>query len=562
MTTTALPPIVLRGYQRDAILALHRAFAGMQRGTGSGQVTRAAVVLPTGEGKTVVFAHPSFRGPLLARGGRMLVLVHRDELATQAVAKLRGADPAASVGRVQATWDETDAQIIVASVQTLARTSRRERLRDVRLIVVDEAHHAVAPTYVQVLDHYGAFRGTPTAGFSATLARGADDGHLGDIWQEVVLRRDILDGIRCGSLVDIRGLEVQLKGLDLRSVRKAAGDYRDHDLSDALQAADAPEHVAQAYRELAGDRQGLAFWPDVASAQVGAEAMTEAGIPAEVIVGSTKIPEREAIYDRYKRGQIQVLSSCSVLTEGFDMPQASAVVVARPTQSSPLYVQMVGRALRPHRLPVPGYGPKRDALLIDVVGASGRHQLATMADLSVTIKQVKEGQSLAEAAREQDLREAEQGWTEEEIHRTLAGERVVRDVDLFAQSTSVWLSTRVGTNFIPAGGWTIFIWPATSGLWDVGVIPTRGVPGQARPVAQGLTLDWAVQQAEAYARQVCAQTGIRLDTRGASWRRSGAAVPKQLAYASSLGLHFEAGARKSDVSDAISIALATRALGG
>jgi hypothetical protein len=225
-------------------------------------------------------------------------------------------------------------------------------------------------------------------------------------------------------------------------------------------------------------------------------------------------------------------------------------------------VQMAGRVLRPHHLPVPGYGPKRDALLIDVVGVSGRHKLATMADLSVTTKRVEEGESLKDAA----TREADESILGVPVLKDridpLTGERIVRDVDLFANSTSLWLSTRAGTSFIPAGDWTVFLWPGEHGLWDVGVTPTRGVPGQAQPIARGLTLDWAMQQAETYARQVSALTGVALDARGASWRKSGAARPKQLAFAAGLGLRFIPGARKAEVSDAISVALATRALGG
>lgn len=569
MSGAAPMAIKLREYQRDAIDAVHRAWSGQQRGTGIGPVARAAVVLPTGAGKTVVFAHPDFREPVTGRGGsdpraRMLILVHRDELAVQTVAKLRTIDPAASVGRVQNVWDETDARIIVASVQTLASPARRERLQDVGLIVVDEAHHAVAPTYLQVLDHFGAFRtdgAVLTAGFSATLARAEDDGHLGDVWQEVVLRRDIVDGIRGGWLVDVKGKQVKLESLDLSKVKRTHGDFAEKDLGEQLVAADAPEHVAEAYRELAGDRQGIAFWPTIDAAEAGAAAMTRAGITSTAVLGSTPIPQREQVYGDLRAGRLQVLSSCGVHTEGFDMPQLSAAVIARPTGSAPLYVQMAGRVLRPWHLPVPGYPRKTDALILDVVGVTGKHRLATLADLSVTVKAVGAEQTLRDAADAAVI--AETGVRPPAIDvDPVTGHRVVRDVDLFGDRSSLWLQTRLGTWFIPAGDWTVFLWPAQYGLWDIGVTPARGVPGQAQPVATGMTLDWAMQQAEAYASKVTAQTGVRLDSRKASWRRNQPATEAQRRHASMLGLRLPAEVRKADAADAISIAYATRALGG
>lgn len=570
---SGLSGIRLRDYQQSAIEACHRAWKGEERGSGSGIARRVAVVLPTGAGKTVIFAHPDFRRPILAQrpGSRMLVLVHRDELAQQAVAKLHSIDPSASVGRVQNVWNETDREVIVASVQTLARAKRREQIRDVGLIVVDEAHHATARTYVEVLRHFGAFEGeasTPTAGFSATLARGDDNGKLGDVWEEVVLRRDVTDGIRQGWLVDVKGKRVQLEGFDLRSVKRTAGDYSDADLGEHLRSADAPEQVAQAYLELASDRQGVAFWPDVVTAEAGTSAMLEAGISTETILGSTHTDERAAAFERYRRGDTQVLSSCMVLTEGWDMPQASAAVIARPTQSAPLYVQMAGRVLRPWHAPT-RYGTKRDALIIDVVGASGQHKLATIADLSVTTKikpEAVDGDvSLLDAY---DEAMAEAGVWQDIPVDNVTGKRIVTDVDLFGSSASLWMQTPRGTWFIPAADWMVFLWPESSGLWTLGVTPKNALPGQAQQLAAGLTLDWAMQHAERYAQRVVAERGkgVGTNSRNARWR-TGPASPAQIAYARGLGCRFDTGdplkpPSKADVSDAISLALATRALGG
>ena len=571
MTADAgLGALSLRDYQHDAVAAVHRAWAGEQRGTGVGVSNRVAVVLATGLGKTVIFAHPDFRRPILARrpGSRMLVLVHRDELAAQAVAKVHSIDPSTRVGRVQAGHDDTDAEVIVASVQTLARESRRERIRDVGLIVVDECHHSTARTYVDVLRHFGAFDGVPTAGFSATLGRGSDDGHLGDIWQEVVIKRDVVWGIRQGHLVDVRGRRVQVQGLDLSRVKQVGGDLSVDGVAHALDDAQAPEQVAKAYAEHAGDRQGVAFWPDVATAAQGAAAMTALGIPAAVVTGATPVSERADIFAQLRRGDLQVVSNCMVLTEGWDEPQVSCAAVVRPTQSAPLYVQMAGRVLRPYRGPaVPGFAPKRDALILDFVGAASRHKLATIADLSITTKIKSDGldddETLLGAIdeAEADERAGSAGGTERPLLPD--GPLVSSEIDLFADSSSVWLQTRLGTWFVSAGAHVVFVWPEPGGLWTLGQAPSKGGPGRAHPLASGMTLDLAMHHGEARAAALAAESGAAsLSSRAAAWRQRGAPSDRQRDYARALGIAIPDGASKADVADLISIAQASRVLGG
>lgn len=569
-----LDALALRDYQRDAITAVHRAWAGEQRGTGVGVANRVAVVLATGLGKTVIFAHPDFRRPILARrpGSRMLVLVHRDELAAQAVAKVHSIDPSTRVGRVQAGHDDVDAEVIVASVQTLARESRRARVRDVGLIVVDEAHHATARSHVDVLRYFGAFDDTPTAGFSATLGRG-DDGKLGDVWQEVVIRRDIVDGIRGGHLVDVRGVRVQVQGLDLSRVRRVAGDLSESDVAHALDDAQAPEQVASAYALHAQGRQGVAFWPDVATATAGAQAMTDAGMPSAVVTGATPISERAAIFSDLRAGRLVCVHNCMVLTEGWDCPQVSCACIVRPTQSAPLYVQMAGRVLRPHRGPiVPGFSRKTDALLLDFVGTAGRHKLATIADLSITTtlkrESLSEGASLLDAVddAERDERVAESAEGVEEPLRP-TGPLVVEELDLFASSAMTWMQTRLGTWFLPAGQHLVFLWPEPGGLWTLGQAGNGAAPGTARPLASGLTMDLAMAHGESRAAALEAESGgasAVLSRKSASWRqrRAAPASERQIAFARSLGIVVTDGVSKVDLSDMISAARASRTLGG
>lgn len=532
--------LATRPYQDEAITAVENAWAD---GT-----NRPAVVLPTGTGKTVMFAHLAHR-EVRSTGQRALILVHRDELVTQTAAKLHGVDPELTVGVVKAERNETDAEVIVASVQTLSRKRRMRRFLDetygeqsVGTVIVDEAHHAAANSYRFVLEQLGCFseQGTRTLGVTATLAR-TDSRGLGDVWHEVVYTRSILWAIGNEYLVDVRGKAVTLDGLDLGSVARSHGDYADGSLADALLAIGAGKHIATAYREQAGDRQGIMFCPNVETAYEFAGDLCDAGITAEVIIGTTPSDVRRAIYREFERREVQVLVSCAVLTEGFDMPQAEVCVIARPTQSAPLFVQMVGRVLRPF----PG---KRDALVLDVVGASAEHGLATLVDLAHEhIKgEMLPGESVIECI------ERTTGDERVKLAAHKAGKLTAADVDLFARSRSAWLKTPGGVWFIPTRDAMFFLWPSQAEGFRVG---RKGKSGVAELLGDEFDLDLAMSWAEQYA----ASEDPSVSSRAAAWRqRRMPPSPQQLGFASQLGFTFGDDASRTQVSDAISIELASR----
>jgi superfamily II DNA or RNA helicase len=509
----------LRDYQRAAIDALH---TGWQAGG-----TRLAVLLPTGAGKTVVFSH--LAAEQHASGIRTLVLAHREELIQQAAAKIRAVAPALRVGVVKAERDEHhDADVIVASIQTLAGPKRREAIRDVGLVIVDEAHHAAAPTYMDVLGHFGCFGRTPTAGFTATMKR--EDGGLAEVWEEVVYSRDILEMIADGHLVDVRGKAVRVEGLALDNVKTRAGDLQDGQLGQALDDSGAADVVADAYLEHAADRPGVIFTPTVATAQSMAAVMNTRGIRTATVWGDMPKDERAATLKAYAAGDIQVLSNCMVLTEGFDAPWASCAVIARPTKSAALYVQMVGRVLRPWK-------GKADALVLDVMGASTRHKLASLMDLTEReMAAPEEGESLAEAALKEDR---------EDAPKQLHGAGVEwQDVDLFHNSASRWLQTRGGTWFIPAGDELLFLSPGEEPqsyrirLWtkDRGALAPN--PDPEYP------LEFAMRWTEIYAKRRAPQ----LAAKAARWR-SGAPSPKQAAFCRRNGITVPPGSNAGTVSD-------------
>jgi superfamily II DNA or RNA helicase len=366
--------VKLRDYQTAAIRAIHEKWdAG---------VSRPAVVLSTGSGKTVIFTHLAEEFLAANPGKRVLVLAHTDELVNQAKAKMHEVAPHRVVGIVKATQNEVHAEVVIASVQSLRTEARRNKLKAVGLIITDECHHGTSRTYMNIYQHFGAMGAEPhclMAGFTATLVR-ADDKKLSDVWQDVAFRLSIAFMIRAGYLLDVKGKRVEVPQLDLKKVHTSGGDYKEGELADALVEAMAPEIVAKHYLEHAADRKGIGFAPTVESAYVFSEAFNALGITSEVVHGKLAKDERRAVLLRLKSGETQVCWSVMALTEGFDEPTVSCAIMARPTKSSGLWQQMVGRVLRPDLTLPPD--ERGHALLLDVTGVGRLHGLQSLVDLS------------------------------------------------------------------------------------------------------------------------------------------------------------------------------------
>lgn len=367
--------LTLRPYQNEALDAVAAAeTAG----------TRAQLlVAATGLGKTVMFVELARR-----RGDRALILVHRDELVSQAVEKVESLWPEVSVGIVKAERDDVHHHVVVASVQTLSRPARLERLRapftDDRLllgaaepfglVVVDEAHHATAPTYRTVLDGLGAGTddGPLLVGVTATPDRGDGTG-LDEVFSSIVSNHDMLWGIRAGYLSELRGLAVTAN-FDLGAVKVTRGDYDQGQAGRAMEDAGTPEIIAKAWQKHAAGRRTLVFTPTVAVAEAVEAEFRNAGVAAAHVSGATPLEDRRRILAGFETGEIDVVANCAVLTEGYDNPRVDCIVVARPTRSRALYTQMVGRGTRRHP-------DKTDCLVLDVVGATGEHSLVTVPSL-------------------------------------------------------------------------------------------------------------------------------------------------------------------------------------
>lgn len=515
-----------REYQREALEAVRKAWSsGMER---------PVVLLPTGAGKTVIFAHLAEQRQA---EGRVLILVHRDELVRQTVDKVRSIATGATVGVVKAAENEVDADVVVASVQTLSRTHRMEQVKDVHTIIVDECHHAVADSYLTILHHFGAFDGVATVGFTATLARGDARG-LGKVWSEIVYRKTIMWMIEHGYLVDVRAKTVVVEGLNLAGVSTVAGDFSASGLTKALDAVNAAERVAEVYTEHAGDRQGILFTPGVEASLRFADAFCDAGIATTVVVGSTPTEERKEIFDAYRAGELQAIASAMVLTEGFDMPQAEVAVIARPTKSSPLFQQMVGRVLRPS----PG---KADALVLDVAGVAGKHRLASLADLSqgsdIPVAP-RDGESLGEALIRQASEMGE------------VGKLRLKEISLFQASPVNWLTTYKGIRFVQTRFSTFFLLRNGDGTFKVGQCGADTVKG-GRYHHDSITLDYGMALIE----ELVMDDDPMVGQKDRAWRKVKKPSEPQERFAKSLGVWVD-GMRKAECSDAISVALVSRLL--
>jgi hypothetical protein len=403
---------------------------------------------------------------------------------------------------------------------------------------------------------HDAFPDALHLGVTATMHR-ADKARLGDIWQEIVAEIKILDLIRLGYLSDVRAVRVEVDDLDLSDVRTRGGDFVDSQLGDAMELSSAPEVVTKAFLEHAAGRSSILFAPTVATAELFAHHLNEAGVVTEVLTGATPKHERRAMLARYSAGTTQVLSNVGVLTEGTDLPRTSCIVMARPTKSPGLFIQAAGRALRPY----PG---KDYALLLDVAGATATNSLCSLSTLAG--RPVKDGQSVVEAdesaevdeAREQDGRgglELAPEWRPVALAH--------REVDLFAGSAWRWRKTQGGIDYIGTGLRYWFLMPGAGDGWDVGWLATRGAGGMINGQIggslregvseMGTAMSWAEQAAN---RDDGADV---IGGKARAWHKRPAG-DKQLAFARRLGIQVPEGARALEVSDAIDHVVASRVI--
>lgn len=343
----------LRPYQETAVSKIFEAWENYKR---------TLLVLPTGCGKTIVFANIASE---LSKRERVLILAHRDELIRQAADKLYKACGAqAAIEKAEETALGSFYNITCGSVQTLMRQSRLERFaRDYySTIIVDEAHHALSTSYKTILDYW---QGAKVLGVTATPDRG-DKRNLGEVFESVAYEYSLRDAIKEHYLSPIVCECVPLK-IDLSKVHIKAGDYDAGEIGSALEP-----YLEQIADSIPRDRRTLVFLPLIATSKRMAQLLKARGFRAEHIDGTSE--DRREILARLAAGEIDVLCNSMLLTEGFDEPSIDCVVCLRPTKSRALYAQIIGRGTRL-------CDGKKNLLILDFLWHSAKHDLCHAAHL-------------------------------------------------------------------------------------------------------------------------------------------------------------------------------------
>lgn len=348
----------LRPYQEEAKESI---FSEWEKG-----VRRTLLVLPTGTGKTIVFAKVTEE--CVRRGDRVLILAHRGELLDQAADKIRRATGlGCATEKAGQTCMGSWFRVTVGSVQSMTREKRLSQFPGgyFGTIIIDEAHHCLTDSYQRVLGH---FAGARVLGVTATPDRG-DMRDLGECFGSLAYEYTLPKAIREGYLCPIKALTVPLR-MDLTGVGVQAGDFRSGDLASALDPY--LERIAEEMAEHCMGRRTVVFLPLVKTSQKFRDILSRKGFRAAEVNGES--PDRAGVLAAFGRGDYDVLCNSMLLTEGWDCPSVDCIVVLRPTKVRSLYSQMVGRGTRLH----PG---KDHLLLLDFLWHTERHELCHPASL-------------------------------------------------------------------------------------------------------------------------------------------------------------------------------------
>lgn len=316
-------------------------------------------------GKTTVFGEVTRR--TIGNGKPVLVLAHREELIEQAAARLSSlCGVEAEIEKAERSYSY-NSPLCIASVQSL-QGGRLDALRKgwFGLTVIDEAHHSIAPTYRNIIDHVGGH----LLGVTATADR-ADKRGLAEVYDSIAYEYPIARAVAEGWLSPIKAKCIPLS-VDLRNVRVSHGDFQANDLGDALEPYLAD--IASVMVRECAYRKTVVFLPLVKTAEKMADELNRAGLSAVCVSGYDSSEIRKAKLEAFKRGDYDVICNSMLLTEGWDCPEVDCVIVLRPTKSRPLYSQMIGRGTRLS----PG---KKELLLLDFLWMTAKHDLCRPATL-------------------------------------------------------------------------------------------------------------------------------------------------------------------------------------
>ncbi|MEI6726329.1 MAG: DEAD/DEAH box helicase [Actinomycetes bacterium] len=450
----------LRAYQEEARQAVHEQW--------DSGVDRTLMVLPTGTGKTIVFA--KIIEDVVAGGGRALVLAHRGELLTQAADKLAvSTGLKCAVEKAEESCLDSWFRVVVGSVQTLQRPSRLKQFAPDHFdaIVVDEAHHAISDSYQRVLEH---FSDAKVLGCTATPDRG-DLRSLGSYFESLAYEYSLPKAIKDGFLCRIEAQTIPL-ALDLTSVSVQAGDFKASDVGNALDP-----YLEQIADEMlaAGcmDRKTVVFLPLIRTSQKFRDILTERGFRAAEVNGDSG--DRAEVLAAFDAGRTNVLCNSMLLTEGWDCPSVDCIVVLRPTKIRSLYAQMVGRGTRILE-------GKDSLLLLDFLWHTERHELCHPAHLITETADVaaKMTEAIAEAGCPVDIETVEAqaeidvlSDREEALAKQLAEMRTRKRKLVDPLQFEMSIQAEDLLNYVPAFGWEMAppTEKQTGALEKLGIMP-------------------------------------------------------------------------------------------
>ena len=492
--------ITLRDYQEETLKTVRAYY--------DDGIGRILIPAATGLGKTITFSYlPDFFPELFERG--MLILVHREELVQQAADKFLKVWPWANVQIEQAkNYANPDAPVVVASVQTLGRGgSRRITKFEGRfgIVVVDEAHHiTVGSQYDRVLEYFGltsapANQNGQTAGgngvahapdrllVGVTATPNRHDGQgLHHFFDEIGPNLDLRWGVENGWLTDIRAVKVDTK-TDISDVRTRAGDFALNELDEAVNTHMRNEVIVKGYKDHGG-KQAIAFCTTIQHALDLAGVFEGYGVRAECVHSKMEHEDRVRIVEGFRSGDFPVLTNVGIATEGFDVPEIDTILMARPTKSTMLYQQCIGRGTRPI-IDLSGYedaeeriqgiraSEKPHMMIIDYTDNSGNHPLITMPTLfGLTKKFDYKGESVIKA--EMIIEELEEKHPTKNVRKG----KDLDDVHIIAKTMTLWDVAEDAE--VSAKGLSNFTWLNLSNGAAQIVIPGSKIDGKRNVVAR------------------------------------------------------------------------------
>lgn len=523
--------MILRDYQRACVDAI---VSNARNG-----VRRQLAVLATGAGKTAIFSHL----PRALAARRSLFLEHREELVRHTEATLAKVNPGVPIGTEMAERRAGDEPLVVASIQSLVARLDRYPAGSVDLCVVDEAHHAIARSYSRVIDGLGLMNGAGVlVGFTATAGR-SDGVGLGRVFEKIVYSKSLKEMIDAGWLVDVEGYRVTTDA-NLQGVKTTAGDYATGQLSRAVNTEARNALVVDAWERVARGQKTLAFAVDVQHAADLAAAFRARGYRTESVDGSMAKAKRREIIKKFSAGKLDVLANCALLTEGFDVPNIGAVLMARPTKSRGLYTQMLGRGTRT----APG---KEKLVLIDFVDNSRRNDVVSLPslfglnpELNCRGRKVAELSGRVESAGADGMAYADVAKLEASIERINLFRVQPLPDEVACQTRNAWVRVLDGVFRLGLPERRAFVVVENAlGRADL----FREKNGERRHVGEWANLGDALFQADKLVPKDC----IGAVLRAAKWRTE-RPTPGQLSTARKLRIPVPKGATKGDVSLMIS----------